>query len=264
MKKHYARILPLLAVGLIVAWGCSNNAASDDSNSPKPATEHTKATNARLLEELPFSNTRDFEDANKGFIASLPNGGIIKNAAGTPIWDISTLASFIEEGKKAPDTVNPSLWRQSQLIMKDGLYKVSDQIYQVRNADLSNLTVIEGKTGLILADPLVSAEAAKAALDLYYEHRPHKPVKAVIYSHSHVDHFGGVRGVVDGKDVKAGKVNIYAPAGFMEHAVAENVFAGNAMSRRASYMYGNILPQSPTGQVGAPQPTSSRKRDRNT
>jgi len=151
----------------------------------------------------------------------------------------------------APDTVNPSLWRQSQLVIQGGLYKVVDGLYQVRTADLSNLTIIEGKDGIIVVDPLISTETAKAALDLYYQHRPKKPVVAVIHSHSHPDHYGGVRGVVSEEDVKAGKVKIYAPAGFLEAAVAENVLAGNAMSRRASYMYGNLLPPSPKGQVGA-------------
>jgi alkyl sulfatase BDS1-like metallo-beta-lactamase superfamily hydrolase len=158
---------------------------------------------------------------------------------------------FILDQEKAPDTVNPSLWRQSRLVMQGGLFKVVDGLYQVRNADLSNLTIFEGKTGIILADPLISAETAKAALELYYQHRPRKPVVAVLFSHSHVDHYGGVRGVVSEDDVKAGKVKIVAPEGFLEAAVAENVLAGTAMSRRATYMYGNLLPPSPVGQVGA-------------
>jgi alkyl sulfatase BDS1-like metallo-beta-lactamase superfamily hydrolase len=245
-QKHNSLML-IAVLTVMLSWGRVVHAADVQPNN---ATEATKATNATILQELPFSNTQDFKDAKRGFIAPLPDGGVIKNAKGQPVWDL-TKFSFIKEGEKAPDTVNPSLWRQSQLIMMDGLFKVTDHIYQVRNADLSNLTIIEGKKGITIADPLVSAETAKAALDLYYQHRPKKPVLAVIYSHSHVDHFGGVRGVVDEKDVKAGKVRIFAPAGFMEHAVAENVFAGNAMSRRASYMYGNILPKSPTGQVGA-------------
>ncbi len=153
--------------------------------------------------------------------------------------------------KKSPDTVNPSLWRQAQLIIIGGLFKVTDQIYQVRAADLSNITFIEGKDGLIIVDPLISTETAQAALNLYYAHRPKKPIVAVIYTHSHVDHYGGVRGVVSEDDVKSGKVKIVAPEGFLAHAVAENIMAGNAMSRRASYMYGNLLPKAPKGQVGA-------------
>ncbi len=239
---------PISAVALIIAFAPVSLAQDDVS---KPATEETKAANAKLLKELPFGNTQEFEDAKRGFIAPLPNNGVIKNAKGEPIYDLSKFTSFIQEGKAAPDTVNPSLWRQSQLIMLGGLFKVSEGIYQVRAADLSNVSFIEGPNGIVVVDPLVSQETAKAALDLYYKHRPKKPVVAVIYSHSHVDHYGGVRGVVSEDDVKAGKVKIYAPHGFLEHAIAENVMAGNAMSRRASYMYGNVLPQSPTGQVGA-------------
>lgn len=147
--------------------------------------------------------------------------------------------------------MNPSLWRQSQLLNISGLFQVTEGIYQVRNFDLSNMTIVEGTQGIAIFDPLISAETAKAALELYYAHRPKKPVVAVVYTHSHVDHYGGVRGIVDEADVRAGKVAIYAPAGFLEAAVAENVMAGNAMSRRASYMYGNLLPPSATGQVGA-------------
>jgi alkyl sulfatase BDS1-like metallo-beta-lactamase superfamily hydrolase len=217
---------------------------------PNDATDATKAANAKLLKQLPFSDMGSFEAAKKGFIAPLPDNGIIKNDKGEPIWDLSKFA-FIKEGETAPESVNPSLWRQSQLVVQGGLFEVIPGIYQVRAADLSNITFIEGKDGIIIVDPLISAETAKAALDLYYQHRPKKPVVAVIYSHSHVDHYGGVRGVVSEDDVKSGKVKIYAPEGFLDHAVAENVMAGNAMSRRASYMYGNLLPQDPKGQVGA-------------
>ncbi|MNZ28473.1 Metallo-beta-lactamase superfamily protein [compost metagenome] len=216
---------------------------------PKQATDATKAANDALLKELPFTDKTSFDLAHKGFIAPLPSEPI-KGAAGNMIWDPAKYA-FIKEGEAAPATTNPSLWRQSQLINISGLFEVTDGIYQVRNYDLSNMTIVEGKEGITIFDPLISAETAKAALELYYKHRPKKPVVAVIYTHSHVDHYGGVRGVVDEKDVKAGKVKIYAPLGFLEHAVAENVMAGTAMSRRASYMYGNLLPPTPTGQLGA-------------
>jgi alkyl sulfatase BDS1-like metallo-beta-lactamase superfamily hydrolase len=235
---------------LVVALLAGGNAWSQDQGS-KPASDETKAANSKLLKELPFANTEEFEDAKAGFIAPLPDNGIIKNAKGEPIYDLSKFTSFIAEGKDAPDTVNPSLWRQSQLLMQGGLFKSAEGIYQVRGADLSNVTFIEAPDGLIVIDPLISEETAKYALDLYYAHRPKKPVVAVIYTHSHVDHYGGVRGVVSEEDVASGKVKIYAPEGFIDAAVAENVMAGNAMSRRASYMYGNVLPQSPTGQVGA-------------
>jgi alkyl sulfatase BDS1-like metallo-beta-lactamase superfamily hydrolase len=216
----------------------------------KGATESTKAANQKVVAHLPFSDRRDFEDAAQGLMAPLPNDGVIKDGDGQVVWDLSRF-SFITDDAEAPDTVNPSLWRQSQLVIKGGLYKVVDRLYQVRSADLSNLTIVEGDTGLIVFDPLISVETAQAAMALYFEHRPRKPVVAVVHSHSHVDHYGGVRGVVSEEDVTSGKTMIIAPAGFLQAAVAENVFAGNTMSRRASYMYGNLLAPDPKGQVGA-------------
>ncbi len=216
---------------------------------PKEATEATIQANNALYQKLPFADRTDFANAHKGFIAPLPQD-VIKGKAGNVIWDPAKYA-FIKEGEKAPATVNPSLWRQSQLINIGGLFKVTDGVYQVRNQDLSNMTIIEGDKGITIIDPLLSAEPAKAALDLYYKNCGKKPVVAVIYTHSHVDHYGGVRGVVDEADVKAGKVKIYAPAGIMAAAVDENVMAGNAMSRRAAYQYGNLLKPAVTGQVGA-------------
>lgn len=235
--------LILIVLALAPTPGRSEPAA------PGQASPSTLAANQAVQKALPMDDPRDMEEASRGFIAPLPDGGVIKNAQGAPVWDVAKY-QFIEQNGQAPDTVNPSLWRQARLAMQGGLFKVTDGLYQVRNADVSNLTIFEGKTGIILADPLISAETARAALDLYYRHRPKKPVLAVLYSHSHVDHFGGARGVVDEKDVAAGKVKIIAPVGFLEAAVAENVLAGTAMSRRATYMYGNLLPASPTGQVG--------------
>jgi len=215
----------------------------------KDATAATKQANNALYEQLPFSDNTDFTNAHKGFIAPLPQE-IIKGEKGNVIWNPQQYA-FIKEGEKAPDTVNPSLWRQSQLINISGLFEVTDGVYQIRNLDLSNMTIIEGKEGITVVDPLVSAETAKVGMELYYKNRGKKPVVAVIYTHSHVDHYGGVRGVVDEADVKNGKVKIYAPDGFMDSAVAENIMAGNVMSRRASYMYGNLLKPEARGQVGA-------------
>lgn len=216
---------------------------------PKEATAETKKTNDALYNQLPFSDNTDFTNAHKGFIAALPTE-VIKGEQGNVIWNPEQY-SFIKEGEKAPDTVNPSLWRQSQLINISGLFEVTDGVYQIRNLDLSNMTIIEGKEGITVVDPLVSAETAKVGMDLYYKNRGKKPVVAVIYTHSHVDHYGGVRGVIDEADVKSGKVKVYAPSGFMEAAVAENIMAGNVMSRRASYMYGNLLKPDTKGQVGA-------------
>jgi alkyl sulfatase BDS1-like metallo-beta-lactamase superfamily hydrolase len=215
----------------------------------KDATPITTEVNKDLLRMLPFSDTEDFKNAQKGFIDRGEEE--IKDANGKVVWSTKKFAFMQDLKKKAPATVNPSLWRQMLLVNMTGLFKVDEHIYQVRNYDLSNFTIIEGKSGLIIMDPLVSNEPAKAALELYFKHRPKKPVVAVIYSHSHVDHFGGVRGIVDEADLKAGKVKIFAPLGFVENAIAENVMAGNAMSRRASYMYGNVLPKAEKGNVGA-------------
>lgn len=242
-----ARKVAGMTCSLVVAIALATQAMAAEQ--PKPATEATKAANNALLKELPFNDKTSFELAHKGFIAPLPSE-VIKGNAGNVIWDPAKYA-FIKEGEVAPDTTNPSLWRQSQLINISGLFEVTDGIYQVRNYDLSNMTIVEGKEGITIFDPLISSETAKAALDLYFKHRPKKPVVAVIYTHSHVDHYGGVRGVINEDDVKAGKVKVYAPKGFLEHAVAENVMAGTAMSRRASYMYGNLLPPNETGQLGA-------------
>jgi len=216
------------------------------------ASESTRAANAAMAAGLDFTDTRDFEDAARGLIAPLPDGGQVRGADGGLVWDLTRFDFLHDHGHEhAPETVNPSLWRQMRLTVQGGLYEVVPGLYQVRTLDLSNITFAEGPEGIVAFDPLISAETARAALDLYYEHRPRKPIVAVVYSHSHVDHFGGVRGIVDEADVKAGKVKVWAPEGFLEAAIAENVLAGNVMSRRASYMYGNLLPADPRGQVGA-------------
>src|SRR5262249_43656897 len=179
-------------------------AIAQDKDTRKDATEATKAANARLLQELPFNDKSDFEAAHKGFIAPLP-AEMIKSASGNLVWNPQQYA-FVKEGKEAPATVNPSLWRQSQIVNISGLFKVTDGIYQIRNQDLSNMTIIEGAEGITVVDPLVSEETAKAGIDLYYKNRGKKPVKAVIYTHSHVDHYGGVKGVIGEDEVKSGKV----------------------------------------------------------
>lgn len=240
---------PIRATQSLLTLLLSLNLTSSALAQPKPATQATQANNQALLQQLPFQDRQDFDDAQRGFIAPLLSPSIIKNSAGTVVSD-SNKFSFIQPGSPAPNTVNPSLWRQSQLVNISGLFKVTDRLYQIRNLDLSNMTIIEGNSGIIVVDPLVSTETAKAALALYYQNRPKKPVVAVICSHSHVDHYGGIKGIVSEADVKSGKVKIYAPSGFLEHAVAENVMAGNAMSRRASYMYGNLLPNNETGTIG--------------
>ena len=246
MKNSLAALFNLtLAGGLALSLAAPLQAQPDTR---KDATSATKDQNAKLLKILPFADKTDFDNARKGLLAPLPPE-LIKSESGGLIWDPAKYG-FITD-KAAPDTVNPSLWRQSQLINISGLFEVVPGIYQVRNLDLSNMTIIEGKKGVTIVDPLVSAETAKVGLELYYSKRGKKPVVAVIYTHSHVDHYGGVRGVIDEADVKAGKVKVYAPEGFMEAAVAENIMAGNVMSRRASYMYGNLLKPDEKGQVGA-------------
>jgi alkyl sulfatase BDS1-like metallo-beta-lactamase superfamily hydrolase len=224
----------------------------------KPATASTKAANEAVLKALPFNDKEDFANAARGFIGK-PDTLTIKNAKGDVVWDLEAYKKYISADKQAPDSVNPSLWRNAQLNMQYGLFKVSEKIYQVRGYDITNITFIQGKTGWIVFDPLLSAETSKAAFELVTKHLGKKPIVAVVYSHSHVDHYGGVRGIIDEKDVRAKKVKIIAPEHFSEHAISENVIAGNVMSRRAIYMYGAMLPRNAQGGVngGLGQTTST-------
>ncbi|WP_175944952.1 alkyl sulfatase dimerization domain-containing protein [Caballeronia sp. BCC1704] len=237
--------LSWLAALAIMAFDATGNMTSA---APNPATDATRKANQAVADYLPFSNTQDFEDVRRGFIADLPSA-VIKGAAGNTVIDLSQY-DFLHGNGPAPATVNPSLWRQSELLSTRGLFKVVDGIYQVRNIDLANMTFIRGKTGWVVIDPLTSTETAKAALDLVNDKVERLPVTGVIFTHSHVDHFAGIRAVVDEADARSGKIPVVAPEGFMEEAVSENVFAGNVMSRRASYMYGNLLPKNPEGTVG--------------
>ncbi|WP_085616248.1 MULTISPECIES: alkyl/aryl-sulfatase [unclassified Pseudomonas] len=212
----------------------------------KDASDLTRQSNQQWLQRLPFGDRSDFDNARRGLLEAVDQP--VVNADGKTVWDLQRYAFLKGE---APATVNPSLWRIAQLNTLAGLFKVSEGIYQVRGLDLANMTLIEGEHGLIVMDPLLSVETARAGLAMYFRHRPQRPVVAVIYTHPHVDHFGGVRGVIDEADVKAGKVQVIAPQGFFEHAVSENVLAGPAMKRRAQYMYGAPLPRGPRGQVDA-------------
>ena len=221
---------------------------ADEAHAPKSATPITCAHNRSVLDALPFGDRADFEDARRGFIGSLPKVEF-RNADGRVIYSLEDYAFLADE--QAPDTVNPSLWRQARLNMNHGLFQVTDRIYQVRGFDISNMTIIEGARGVIVIDPLISAEIARAGLELYFQHRGRRPVTAVIYSHSHVDHFGGVRGVVDEADVKAGNVAVIAPDRFLEEVTKENVLAGTPMIRRAMFQFGGPLPKGPRGQVDA-------------
>ncbi len=249
MRKLF---LILAAGAFIVSCGqkpaaTGDNTAAAGSNQPKEATTHTAEANKALLSYLDFSDKQAFDDAHRGFIATVPDLNIMDASGKHSVWSLKDYAFLDKE--EAPASVNPSLWRQSRINMENGLFKVTDRIYQIRGFDLSNMTIIEGNTGLILIDPLVSPETAKAGLDLYYANFPKKPVVAVIHTHSHIDHYGGVKGVVDEADVKAGKVKIIAPQGFFEAAISENVYAGTAMGRRALFHTGAILPKGEKGQV---------------
>jgi alkyl sulfatase BDS1-like metallo-beta-lactamase superfamily hydrolase len=232
----------------LLAVAASTGLAQPQAIAPKAATEATRAVNRAALAQLPMSDQQSFEDARRGLIEALGDQAIV-GASGRPVWSLQGYEFLRQE--QAPDTVNPALWRHARVNMANGLFKVTDRVYQVRGLDLSNMTLIEGDTGLIVIDPLVTTETAKAAMDLYFKHRPRRPVVAVIYSHSHSDHFGGVRGVVSGNDVAAGIVKVIAPAGFLEEAVSENVIAGNAMFRRTQYQFGTQLPRGEKGQVDA-------------
>jgi alkyl sulfatase BDS1-like metallo-beta-lactamase superfamily hydrolase len=192
------------------------------------------------MDTLHFDDPTDFNDADRGFVGRRSPCRVLADD-GRAVWDNDQFAFLAGD---CPDTANPSLWRQSQLCAKHGLYKVTDSIYQIRGLDLSNMTIVEGQRGVIVIDPLVSKETAAAALALYREHRGHRPVTGVIYTHSHIDHFGGVEGVV------TDEVPILAPEGFLENAVAENVYAGTAMLRRGMYHTGSSLPAGPTGLIG--------------
>lgn len=216
------------------------------SEAPKDAQPATQEANAAVLKELNFADQEDFADAKRGFIVA-PASSVIKGDAGNNVWNLQAY-DFLKQ-KDAPATVNPSLWRQAQLNMNAGLFKVVERVYQVRGLDVSNMTIVEGDKGVILIDPLISAETARAALDLYYQDRGTRRVVAVIYTHSHIDHYGSVKGVVDEADVKAGKIPILAPERFLEAAISENVTAGVAMGRRTDFLYGNVLPRGERGQI---------------
>ncbi|MFD8733603.1 alkyl/aryl-sulfatase [Streptomyces sp. NPDC059618] len=210
-----------------------------------PAEQAVERANEAVLRRFPFDDTRDLEDARRGFLGTARDS-LVTDAGGGVVWDLDAYG-FLE--RECPATANPSLWRQSRLCSEHGLFEVTEGVYQVRGFDLSNMTIVEGERGVLVIDPLICAETAAAALALYRGHRGERPVTAVLYTHSHVDHFGGVRGVVTDEEV-AGGVPVLAPQGFLEHAVSENVYAGTAMARRAAYMYGAALPKGERGQIG--------------
>jgi alkyl sulfatase BDS1-like metallo-beta-lactamase superfamily hydrolase len=244
-------VVSLMLAGTAFAAGGGGVITSDPSKHFDPKgkmpSKYTLELQNVSRKSLPFQDKRDFEEAKKGFIAA-PDYKQIMAEAGNVAWDMGSYEFLLTD--KEYDSIHPSLQRQAVLNMAYGLYEVlPDKIYQVRGYDLANISFIKGKTGWIIFDPLTAKETAAAALKFINEKLGERPVTGVVYSHSHADHFGGVRGVVNEADVRSGKVPIIAPVGFMDYAVSENVYAGNAMTRRLFYQYGVLLPRSPFGHV---------------
>ncbi len=245
MKRMQVAMMVMIMMTAWLLTGVSSMASAADAKAADPATHEI---NGRLPQGLPDDREEE-ELARRGLMASDPNLDI-RTESGKPVWDMKRY-DFLAANTQAPDTVNPALWRHARRNSIHGLFKVTQGVYQVRGYDISNITFIEGKTGYIVVDPLVSVEPARAALELFYRHLPRRPVTAVIYTHSHVDHWGGVKGIVSAEEVQAGKVRIIGPAGITDEIISENLMAGNAMMRRATYMFGATLPKGPTGQVDA-------------
>jgi alkyl sulfatase BDS1-like metallo-beta-lactamase superfamily hydrolase len=213
---------------------------------PKEASASVVKQHAATRAALPFSDTSDFDDASRGFLGTRENARIASEA-GRVVWSLEPYGFLSDED--APPTVDPSLWRQSRLNMNHGLFEVVPGVYQVRGLDIANMTLIEGDSGVIVVDTLTSIEGARTAIELYFEHRGRRSVMAVIFTHTHTDHWGGARGVIDDAMLASGRVPIIAPDLFMEHAVSENIIAGPAMLRRAQYQFGPFLKKGPRGQV---------------
>jgi alkyl sulfatase BDS1-like metallo-beta-lactamase superfamily hydrolase len=213
----------------------------------KPATKLTALRNREAVASLPPHKDEDFAEATRGLVAAF-EPATVEGEKGNVVWDLESY-DFLED--ECPDTAHPSLWRQSRLSRIAGLFELAPGFYQLRGFDLSNMHMVEGEQGIIVIDPLVSAESAAAALSLYREHRGERPVTGLIYTHSHIDHFGGAKGVVTAEEVAERGIPVLAPEGFLHHAVSENVYAGTAMGRRAGYMYGARLRRGPDGQIGS-------------
>lgn len=232
-------VLPIAAL-----VGCGKAPDGTGGSTTSDVTLSTAKANEAIARAYDLSDAPSFDDAKRGLIAR--PGGKVTDAAGKVIWDFDSYA-FVKGA--APATVNPSLWRQALLNNQIGLFKVTEGIYQLRGFDLANITLIEGKTGWIVVDTLTARETATAAMAFARKHLGNKPVSAVIFTHSHVDHFGGALGVISAEEASARKVPVVAPAGFMEEATSENVMMGVAMARRSMYMYGSRLPRDAKGSV---------------
>jgi len=251
MKNSLSGRLAVPVVMVLLAAGCSADQEipySEDADAAG-ATAPTAATaesNRRVLDARPFDNERDFARARRGLIASVPELRV--GPAERPVWDM-TAYEFLEEADF--DSINPSLRRQARLNNIHGLFEVTEGVYQLRGFDLSNMTLIAGETGWIVVDPLTATETAAAAMAFANAELGERPIRAIIFTHSHADHFGGVLGITSAEEVRDQGIRVIAPEGFLEEATSENVIAGVAMGRRAGYMYGRRLPRSPRGHVGS-------------
>ena len=232
-----------LAISLLIGLGgCSRQGAGTSAG--VDASPTVVKANADSVKDLNFDDKQDFEDAKRGFMAR-PTGKVL-GPDGSPIWDFD---AFSFQQGDAPDTVNASLWRHAQLNNNVGLFKVTDGVYQLRGFDQANMTLIEGKTGWILVDPLSAKETSAFALDFARKQLGNRPISAVIFTHAHIDHFGGAMGVMTPKEIAARKIPVVAPAGFLEEAISENIMMDAAMGRRAMYQFGKNLPRSAKGIV---------------
>lgn len=247
---HYSNsIWEVLVIGLMLAV-CIPLRVGLAQEEPKIATEWTRKTNRAVLDDpvLRWADKKDFENAQRGFIAK-HSPLTLKDDQGHVVIDMEAYTAFLKPDLPAPDTANPSLWRHALLNTNAGLFKITDRLYQVRGYDLACMAIIEGTVGYVIVDTLTTVEESIWAMELVYKHLGRKPVTAVVITHSHVDHYGGIAGVVRAEDVKAGKVRIVTPAGFTKASLSENVIAGPAMRRRSVYQFGASLPVGPKGNI---------------
>jgi len=243
-------LIAILSTILLLA-GCDRTSIKSgpeaDSHGYTAPTQATRQANSEFGQDLAWQDQGDFNDAKKGLLAS-DEDLTVRDANGETIW---SQPSYDFMKGDAPASVNPSLWRQGKLNNINGLFKVTEGVYQLRGHDLANMTIIESRTGWIIVDPLTASETSARALKLAKKHLGDKPIRAIIFTHSHLDHFGGVLGIISEEDVKSENVRIIAPKGFMSEATSENLIAGIAMGRRSMFMYGKNLPRSERGHIGS-------------